>query len=102
MADRTFSYDNVLLSSGYHLVKDKKSRSDMIQIVPSLPKDDNKKGLVAFAKLSKRQLHATAKSNEQLLNSEELGDTYLRRHCPSVDFGKLVERDTSFFLNNKM
>ncbi|CAI2368237.1 unnamed protein product [Moneuplotes crassus] len=101
VADKTFSYDNIIISSEYHLVKDKKSRSD-VQIVPSQQKDDKMKGCVAFAKLSKRKLHSNAKSNQQLLSLEELGDKYMRRHCPSVDFGKLVQRDTNFFLYNKM
>ena len=103
IGDKSFSYKNVFLSSGYHLIKDKKSRSDAVQIIPSLPKKENKKkGLVAFFKMSKRQLHPNSISKKELLSSEELADKYLRRHCPSVDFGRVTERNTGVFLNNKV
>ena len=105
--DKSFSYDNVYLSNDYHLVKNKKSHSDSLQIIPTesphpLTRNSRRSSLVAFYKLAHRQLHPHTSSPNKLLNLEELADGYMRKHTPQVDFKTMVKRDVSKYLTNKM
>jgi len=96
-----FSYDNVYISTDYHLVKHKKSNSDSLEIIPNIYNANKRSSLVSFNKLVKRQAYPKIKSETRLLGLGELGDQYFKKHSPSVDFGSMAKRDASKYLTNK-